>query len=395
MRNMLKLIMFFLLFSGTLHSNEPGYTFTMKKEIPHTPVKNQSATSACWAFSGLSLFESELMRMGNKPLDLSEMYLVRETYKKKAVEYARKNGDCTFAGGGEYSDLLTVVSEVGLVPDEVYPGLNNGESKHNHDEMDAVLKGYMDGLLRSPKLTSAWFAGLNGILDAYLGTMTPEFQYEGSTHTSRSFSTELGINYDDYVILSSFGHKPFYKQSVLEVPNHWAPGTFYNLPLDELMEIIDNALMSGYSIAWASKMNTRGFSMKHGVAVVPEKKWRDMSKEEAELVFQGPNPEKVITQEVRQKEFDNYAITGDHGMHIVGLAVDQDGNTFYKVKNSWGHTGKYDGFIFASRSFVMLTTTSAMVNKNAIPSVIAQKMGISQGQPITMTENTEETVNIK
>ncbi len=386
MKNIIKLVLIFLLLSGSVHSNETGYTFTIKKEVPHTPVKNQSETSACWAFSGLSLFESELIRMGKESIDLSEMYIVRETYKRKAMEYVRKNGGCTFAGGGEYSDLLNVASEAGLVPDEVYPGLNYGETKHNHDEMDAVLKGYMNGLLNSPKITTAWLPGLNGILDAYLGGIKNEFDFDGKAYTYQSFSKELGLNLDDYVILSSFEDKPFYKTSILDVPNHWSPGTYYNLPLEDLIGIIDNALMGGYSLAWASKTSNKGFSMKHGIAVVPEKKWKDMSTEERENVFSGPNSEIAITQEIRQKEFDNKAITGDHGMHIVGIAVDQAGNTFYKVKNSWGKTGKYDGYIFVSRSFVMLTTTSCMVNKNAIPSSIAQKMGIIQGTPVNMTQ---------
>jgi len=387
MKNMLKLVFIFLLFSISVHSNETGYTFTMKREVPHTSVKNQSATSACWAFSGLSLFESELLRMGKKAYDLSEMYIVRETYKKKAVEYARRNGGCTFAGGGEYSDLLNVTKDVGLVPDEIYPGLPNGEEKHNHDEMDAVLKGYMEGLMKSPNITKAWFTGFNGVLDAYLGKVEPEFQYEGRNYTSKSFMGELGINIDDYIIFSSFGSRPYYKKSILDVPNHWSDTEYYNVPLDELMQIIDNALMGGYSVAWASKMN-KGFSMKYGVAIVPEKKWKDMSDEETEKVFTNPHAEKVITQSLREKEFDHTGITGDHGMHIIGLAVDQAGNTFYKVKNSWGETGKYNGYIYASRSFVMLNTTSCMINKNAIPASIAQKMGIIQDRPLTMNQST-------
>jgi bleomycin hydrolase len=310
------------------------------------------------------------MRMGKKPYDLSEMFVVRETYEDKAEKYARMHGSCTFAGGGEYHDLINITRELGLVPDDVYPGLNYGETKHNHSEMDAALKGYMDGVLKSSKLSTAWLAGVNGILDAYLGKDPDNFLYEGKTYTPAS------INPDDYVIFTSFSHQPFYKQFVLDVPDNWASGTCFNLPLNEFTEVIDNAVTNGYTVAWASDISDKGFSMKQGVAIVPVKNWNEMSEEEASKMFAGPHPQKVITQEIRQKEYDNYATTDDHGMHIVGLAVDQEGNTFYKVKNSWGITGKYDGFIYVSKQFVQLKTTNCMVNKDAIPAAIAKKMGI-------------------
>jgi bleomycin hydrolase len=376
MKNILKFVLVFLLLSPVVIAQETGYTFTMKKDLACTPVKNQGGTNTCWCFSGISFFESELMRMGKKPYDLSEMYIVRHTYEKKAEEYARMHGNCSFAGGGEYWDLINGSREVGLVPDEVYPGLNYGDNKHNHSEMDAALKGYMDGVLKSSRLTTAWPAGLNGILDAYLGKMPVTFNSEGKTFTPETYIKELGINPDDYVIFTSFSHHPYYKQFVLEVPDNWASGTCYNLPLDEFIQVIDNAVMTGYSVAWASDMSDKGFSMKQGVAIIPEKNWNEMTEEESGKIFNGPHPEKIITQALRQKEFDNYSTTDDHGMHIVGLAADQAGNTFYKVKNSWGVMGKYDGFIFVSKPFVMLRTTNCMVHKNAIPAAIAKKMGI-------------------
>jgi bleomycin hydrolase len=376
MKNTLKLILSFLLLSTVLFGQETGYTFTMKKEIACTPVKNQSSTSTCWCFSGISFFESELLRMGKKPFDLSEMYIVRHTYEKKAEEYARMHGSCSFSGGGEYFDLLTGLREVGFIPDAAYPGLNYGETKHNHNEMDAGLKGYLDGVIKSNKLTTAWLAGLNGILDAYLGKIPASFEYDGKTYTPETFTEELGINPEDYVVFTSFSHHPFYTQFVLEVPDNWSAGSCYNLPLDEFMQVIDNAVTSGYSVAWASDMSDKGFSMKQGVAIIPEKNWNEMTEEESSKVFNGPHPEKVITQALRQKEFDNYSTTDDHGMHIVGLAVDQAGETFYKVKNSWGVMGKYDGFIYVSKPFVLLRTTNCMVNKKAIPQAIAKKMGL-------------------
>jgi bleomycin hydrolase len=376
MNRYFKLIVLLLLVSTLANSQETGYVFTMKRELACTPVKNQSSTNTCWCFSGISMFESELLRMGKKAYDLSEMYIVRHTYEKKAEMYSRMHTNSNFAGGGEYGDLLNGSREVGLVSDAAYPGLNYGEVKHNHNEMDAGLKGFMDGVLKGSKLTTAWLAGLNGILDAYLGKIPATFTYEGKSYTPASFMKELGLNPDDYILLTSFTHHPFYKQFVLELPDNWAAGLFYNVPVDELMQVIDNSLNNGYSVAWASDVSDKGFSMKEGVAIIPEKNWTDMTTEEAGKAFAGPKTEKVITQEMRQKEFDNYSTTDDHGMHIIGLATDQAGNTFYKVKNSWGITGKYDGFIYVSRPFVMLRTTNIMVNKNAIPLAIAKKLGI-------------------
>ena len=376
MNKILKLVGLLLLVSTLANSQESGYVFTMKKELPCTPVKNQNATSTCWCFSGISMLESELLRIGKQPYDLSEMYIVRHTYEKKAQMFARVHGSSTLAGGGEYGDVLSAWREVGLVPDDAYPGLNYGEIKHNHGEMDGAIKGYMDGVIKSSKLTTAWFMGLNGILDAYLGKMPENFTYEGKSYASATFTKDLGINPDDYVLLTSFSHHPFYKQCMLELPDNWAGGTFYNLPLDEFMQVIDNSLMNGYTVAWASDMSDKGFSMKQGVAIIPEKNWNEMNEEELSKAFNGPHPEKVITQELRQKDFDNYSTTDDHGMHIIGLATDQAGNTFYKVKNSWGVMGKYDGFIFVSKPFIMLRTTNIMVNKHAIPEAIAKKLGL-------------------
>jgi len=353
-----------------------GYIFTQKKDLACTPVKNQASTNTCWCFSGISLFESELLRMGKPAVDLSEMFIVRHTYEKKAGMYARMHGNSTFAGGGEYGDLLTGTAERGLVPESTYPGMNYGETKHNHNELDAVLKGYMEPLAKSSRLTTAWRNGFNGILDAYLGKMPQTFTYEGKNYTPTAYAKELGINPDDYVIFTSFTHHPFYKQFALEVPDNWAAGLFWNLPVEDMMQIIDNALANGYTVAWASDMSDKGFSMKEGVAIVPEKSWNEMTPEESAMAFASPQKERKITQEMRQAEFDNYSTTDDHGMHIVGLATDQTGTSFYKVKNSWGITGKYDGFIYVSRPYIMLRTTNCMVNRNGIPAEIRKKMGI-------------------
>ncbi|MFH0843753.1 MAG: C1 family peptidase [Bacteroidota bacterium] len=369
-----RLILLLLLVSSAAFGRETGYVFTMKKEMPCTPVKNQSSTSTCWCFSGISMFESELIRLGKGAFDLSEMFVVRHTYEDKAEMFARMHGSSSFAGGSEFGELLTISKEKGLVPDAVYPGLSYGETKHNHRELDGVLRGYMDALIKNSKLTTAWLAGINGILDAYLGKSPDNFTYEGKPFTPASFIKELAIYPDDYICLTSFSHHPFYAPCMLELPDNWAAGLFHNLPLDEMMRVIDNSLANGYTVAWASDMSDKGFSMKEGVAIVPEKNWTDMNEEETSKAFAGPQKEKVITQELRQTEFNNYSTTDDHGMHIVGTAADQAGNIFYKVKNSWGITGKYDGFIYVSKPFVALRTTNIMVNKNGIPEAIAKKM---------------------
>ncbi len=389
MKNTINLLVL-LVFTAVVYGQDSGYKFIMMKDLPVTPVKNQYVSPTCWSFSGLSFFESELIRMGKKSYDLSEMYMVRETYKKKAEEFLKRKGNTSFAGGGEYQDLLNICREAGLVPEEAYPGLNYGEKRHDHHEMDAVLKGYMQGLLKSPKLTTAWSNGLNGILDAYLGKTSDDFQFDNKLYTATSFMSELELNPDDYIIISSFNNHPFYEEFIIkEVPENWTPSICYNLPLDELMQVIDNALINDYTVAWASGINDKGFSMKRGVAIIPEKDWSKMSAQESTEVFQGPSPQKVITQEVRQEAFEDSEVTGDHGMHMVGIAQDQAGNTFYKVKNSWGATGLYKGFIFVSKPFVMLKTTTCMVNKKALPVSIAQRMGIltTPGKTLTIVDS--------
>lgn len=380
MKYIISLVIFFLFFGDFILCQDNGYSFVIKKEIPSTPVKNQSLTSTCWSFSGISFLESELMRLGKQEYDLSEMYIVNEAYKKKAEEYARRNGSCAFSAGGQYHDFLTISKEAGLLPDQIYSGLKQDQKFHNHDEMDAALKGYMKGILKSTNPSPSWNVGLNGILEAYLGKVSEGFEYNGKYYNPKSFAEELGINFDDYITVSSFNDHPYYKESVLEVPDNWAPCTYYNLPLNEMINVIDNALMNGYSVAWAADMKGKGFNQKRGVAIVPQEDWDEISNEELDDMFRKPHPQKNVTQEIRQNEFDDYSITGDHGMHIIGIAEDQNGNVYYKVKNSWGPTGKYQGYVFVSREYVKLKTTNFLINKNALPRPIAQKMGITINQ---------------
>jgi len=368
---------------------DSSYSFTVIKELKHTPVKNQYRSGTCWDFSAISFFESELLRMGKGEYDLSEMFCSRYAYEKKAELYVRMQGKNNFGAGGEFHDVVYVMRNYGIVPEEVYTGLVIGEKNHVHGEMDAVLKGIVDAIIKNPnkQLTPVWQKAYASALDAYLGPVPEKFNYKGKTYTPKSFFEELNLNLDDYVELTSFSHHPFYSKFILEVSDNWLWSEVYNVPLNEFEQILDYAIDNGYTIAWGSDVSEKGFAWKKGVAVVPETdvaelsdleraKWDKMSdKEKDEKLFNGK--EKTITQEMRQKAFDNYQTTDDHGMHIVGKAKDQYGNIYFIVKNSWGtDSNPYKGYFYASKPFVLYKTTNVMVHKNAIPPVIRQKLGI-------------------
>jgi bleomycin hydrolase len=389
----------FLTFSGPGYSQssdqkaDSGYTFTMVKQIPATSVKNQYRSGTCWSYSAIAFLESELLRMGKDTFDLSEMYCVRYCYDDKAKLYVRYHGNHTFSGGGAAHDVTYVLKNYGIIPDQAYSGLVIGETKPVTGEMDGVLKAYVDAVIKNPnrQLTPVWQQGFKGILDAYLGSVPEKFEYKGKEYTPKSFTDMLGLNADDYVEISSFTHHPFYKPFVLEVEDNWLMDLVYNVPMDEMMKIIDNSIMNGYTVVWGADVSEKGFTWKNGVAVVPDKsapeiagmerdKWEKMSDSEKDKLlfkFDKPMPEKIITQEMRQKEFDNYQTTDDHGMLITAIAKDQNGNKYYFVKNSWGTDGSpYQGYFYASEAYVKLKTMDVMVHKNAIPKEIRQKLGL-------------------
>ena len=370
--------------------SEEGYQFTDGKLVKTTSVKDQFRSGTCWCFSGLSFIEGEVMKAGGPELDLSEMWIVRNAYFEKAVKYVRLHGNLNFAVGGADHDVINGIRDYGIVPQEVYPGLNYGTQKPEFNEIDAVLKAYVDAVIKGRKLTTAWQQGLNGILDAYFGKMPETFVYEGKEYTPKSFAESLPVNLDDYVSISSFTHHPFYSQFIIEIPDNWAWGTVYNVPLNEMMDIIDNALAEGYAIEWGTDVSERGFSRTKAIGIIPEADIESMTDTEAErwgkltdrekenelYKFDKPGKEKVITQQMRQEAFDNYETTDDHGMVIIGTATDQNGNPYYKVKNSWDVMPPYDGFYYFSRPFVEYKTVSIMVNKNAIPKAIRKKLGL-------------------
>lgn len=373
---------------------EKGYQFTSIKDIPCTPVEDQGRSGTCWSFSGLGFLEAEMLRLGKPAVDLSEMFVVYHAYSAKAVKYVRLHGSLNFGAGGAFHDVTNVIKEYGIVPEEVYNGLNYGEEKHVHGELDRLLLDDVKAIVDNPnkKLTSAWHDALDFTLDSYLGKLPEKFKYQEKEYTPQTFAKEyVGLNMDDYIEISSYTHHPFYTKFIIEVPDNWSWDEIYNVPVNELEEIIDNAINTGYTVSWAADVSEKGFSTsKIGVAVIPiiDKanmtdaeiaKWEklnDKDKNEELYKLAKPGAEKVITQELRQIDFDNYQTTDDHGMLIVGTAKDQIGTQYYKVKNSWGDYNDYHGYFYASKPYVMYKTTSIMVHKDAIPKNIRKKLNL-------------------
>ncbi|WP_294080149.1 aminopeptidase C [Proteiniphilum sp. UBA5384] len=372
-------------------SSQNAYNFSVVKENPVTPVKNQASSGTCWSFSGVGLLESELLRMGKGEFDLSEMYIVRRNYEDKARKYARLHGSLNFSAGGSFADVVETLNEYGIMPEDAYRGLNYGSETHNHGELDKVLKGYMDGIIGAKSLSPVWMNGFSAILDTYLGPLPETFTYQGKQYTPQTFKDFLGIKQDDYISLTSFIHHPFYKSFAIEVPDNWRWANSYNLPIDELMEVIENALMKGYTVGWASDVSEAGFS-REGIAIIPDEnaaenagsdqaKWLGLSTRERDAdlksrIGKEVLAEKEITQEMRQESFDNYQTTDDHGMQIYGIAKDQNGNKFFMVKNSWGEAGPYKGIWYASDPFVRYKTLSVVLHRDAIPAETTIKLGL-------------------
>lgn len=350
-------------------------------DIDATPVKNQGASGTCWSYATSSFVESEMMRMGKAPIDLSEMYTVRKVYEDKAVKYVRLHGHLNFGQGGALPDVLHVIKHYGAVPQEVYNGLNYGTEINRHGEMEAALKGVVDAVIENHngKISSSWKLAFDGILDAYLGAEPAQFGYNGKTYTPRTFADEVvGINPDDYVQLTSWTHHPMYEECQIQVPDNWTWGSSYNMPLDEMMDAINGSLEGGFPVAWACDVSDKGFSIRNGIAVMPEQSWNDMSDEEMAAVYAGPHEEASISQELRQEQYDNYLTQDDHGMVINGMVKDQEGNIYYIVKNSWGDIpNEYKpGYLYASESYVRLKTISVMMHKDALSKNLRKKLGI-------------------
>ncbi len=393
------------LISQNTLSNKNGseYKFTPIKIHDATPVLSQGWTGTCWSFSALSFFESELKRMGKGDHVLSQMYIVRNAYLGKAEKYIRMQGHANFDEGGAFHDIAYVIRKHGIVPQEVYQGQNYGYDYHNHSELAAVLKGAMNGVLESAKnlkgdkhLSSAWLSALEGILDAYLGEVPESFKYQGKKYTPRSFADNLGLNMDDYISLTSFTNHEFYKTCMLAIPDNWAWGSSYNVPLDDLWNQMKYTIENDYTFAWGADVSEKGFNYREGLAIVPadpttivtkgssNKNFSDAGASKKASCFDKPMDEMEITQDLRQEAYDNKTTQDDHGMHATGMVKDQNGKIYFLIKNSWGtksndydeNTKKYDGYFFASEAYMKYKTINIYIHKDALMPELKKKLNI-------------------
>ena len=379
-------------------TNKEGseYKFKVIKDLEATEVASQGRTGTCWSFSSLSFFESEILRLGKGKHNLSEMFIARNAYIGKAENFLRMYGTFTFGPGGAFHDIPWVIKRYGIVPEEVYMGLNYGDTIHRHSEMEGILEATVKVLATKPQndhLTPVWKKAYTGILDAYLGDLPDnvedfKFTYEGKEYTPKSYSKSLGLNMDDYISLTSYTHHPFYSQFVLEVQDNWAMQSGYNLPIDEFMEVMEKAINKGYTFAWGADVSEKGFNYRDALAILPEdestikkkgkdnKHFSDAGAAKTSNAFMTPVKERNVTQEERQIAFDNQETTDDHGMHVTGLVEDQEGTKYFIVKNSWGKSNDCDGYFFASFPYVKYKTMNILIHKDALSKTMKKKLGI-------------------
>lgn len=362
------------------NKKDSEYRFTVVKSLEATPVQNQNQTSTCWSFSSLSFFESEIIRMGKgKDFNLSEMFVVNKVYSMKADNYIRMHGKTNFGEGGGFPDAIHVLKKYGMVPEEVYTGKKDKDANHNHKLLETTLKNILQpvSLDETQKIDFNFLHNtIENTCNEYLGKIPETFTWKGKSYTPKTYAEATGLNPDDYIFLTSFTHHPFYKQFVLEIPDNWNWQTTYNLPLNELREVMQNAINTGYTFAWAADVSEKGFLRADALAVAPD--YQKMNDEQKASIGSRPHPQLEVTQELRQKAFDNYETQDDHGMHVIGIVKDQNNTMYYLVKNSWGEkVNQCDGYFYASESYLLYKTTSIMLHKKALPAHIAKKLGIT------------------
>ena len=376
----------------SVNKNKP--VFTTIKENKITSIKDQNRSGTCWAYSTLAYFESEILRKTGKTYDLCEAFVANKTYMDRAIQVVRLHGDCQFSQGGSCYDPLYCLQHYGICPEDAmpFPGSLYGDSLNNFNEFFGVMEPYVAAIAKSTekKISTQWKVGLQGILDAYLGQCPEKFTYQGKEYTPKSFANSLGLDFNDYVTITSYTHHPFYTQFAVEVQDNWRNPLSYNVPMDEMMRIIDNAINEGYCIAWGGDVSEEGFT-RAGLAYAYDTKkiqsmkgsdaakWLRLERSKKAELFDSLGctaPESTPTQEMRQERYDSWELTDDHGMLIYGIAKDQNGKEYYMVKNSWGEWGDYKGIWYMTKTFIAANTMDYMVNKNAIPKDIRKKLGL-------------------
>lgn len=360
-------------------NSKSSFQFTEIINLQNTSVKNQGSSGTCWSYTSNSFLESEMARMGKKPVEISQIYSARNTYIEKGKMYVKMHGAVTLGDGGGLYDVINMYKKYGAVPQSVYTGLNYGTAKNKFAEMSKIMESILQTVVKNPngELTPNWQKAYTAVIDSYLGQVPETFDYNGKNYTPQTFAKEvIGINPDDYIQISSFDTTPFYTKGTLLFPDNWSFEQAYNVKANDLTTIVDHALKKGYTVAWAGDVSEKTFSWKNGVAYVSEKKFDDMTAEEKADLFNGPKKEPITTDESRQKGLDNYSTTDDHGMHIVGLVKDQNGKEYYTVKNSWGESNDYKGYLFMTKEYLKLKSTTIMVHKSAVPADLAKKMNL-------------------
>ena len=358
-------------------SENADFRFTIIKENGVTPVKDQGSSGTCWSYSGNSFIESEMIRMGKKPVDIAEIFTARNVYKDKAKLYVLNSGGIAWGEGGALHDVMNMYRKYGAVPQEAYTGLLHGSTRNNFSEMSEVLKSVLDAYVKNPgkKLSPTWLSNVDMILDSYLGKVPETFTYNGKKYTPKSFANEvIGINPDDYVELTSYKDYDYYKPFVVPVPDNWSHDRLWNVPMEDLTTIIDYAVKNGYTVGWATDVSEPYFSYKNGVAYVPDIDLNNINAATKAELFKGPKPDKKITEDMRQEAINNLTTTDDHGMQITGLAKDQTGKEYYIVKNSWGTSNDYEGYLYVTKPFVQFKSTAILVHKDGIPKDILKKL---------------------
>ncbi len=344
------------------------YNIKPVEKLECTSIKSQDRTGTCWSFATASFLESEVIRMGKGTVDLSEMFVVQNVYKDKAKNYLFRQGKANFSQGSLSHDLIRVLKDNGVMPESVYSGKLKGDFVHDHGEMESGLKGFLDGIVKQKQLSNRWPIAFNAIMGSYMGSYPNQFTYEGKSYTPKTFAASLGLDASNYISITSFTHHPFYTNFVLEIPDNYSNGSYFNVKLNDMVEIVDKALDAGYTIAWDGDVSEDGFSARKGLAILPLKDIKDP--------FDNPGKEIMVTQKNRQIHFEDLSTTDDHLMQIVGVAKDQNGTKYYIIKNSWGEIGPENGYLYMSEAYFKMKTIAVLLNKEALPKSIAKKVNL-------------------